>query len=39
MAALGVVLLLALGIVLLVVLYVMVRSIPDINRYRRIRKM
>lgn len=39
MAALGVVLLLVLGIVLLVALYVMVRSIPDINRYRRIRKM
>jgi len=39
MAALGVVLLLVLGIVLLVALYVIVRSIPDINRYRRIRKM
>ena len=28
-----------LGLVLLVALYVLVRSIPDINRYRRVRKM
>lgn len=39
MAGLGLILLLAIGLVLLVALYVVVRSIPDINRYRRIRKM
>jgi len=39
MAALGFILLIALGLLLLVALWAVVRSIPDFNRYRRIRKM
>ncbi len=39
MATLGILFLVVLGLVLLVALYVLVRSIPDINRYRRVRKM
>jgi hypothetical protein len=39
MAALGVAFLVMISVVLLFSLFVLVRSIPDINRYLRVRKM
>lgn len=39
MEALGVAFLVLIGLGFLLALYVLVVSIPDINRYRRVRKM
>ncbi len=39
MAAFGIAFLVVIALVLLATLYVVVRSIPDINRYLRVRKM
>lgn len=39
MAALGVAFLVVIAITVLLSLYLLVRSIPDINRYLRVRKM
>ncbi len=39
MAALGVAFLVVLALVVLFALFVLVRSIPDIARYRRVRRM
>lgn len=39
MDVLGVIFLVVLAVLLLLALYVGIRSIPDINRYRRLRKM